>query len=102
MEAWRKLWYIAQSYAEFIVRKYGSGTTVVFDGYEEGPNIKDSMYLRRGQNIYPVVSFTADTELSGKKEEFLSRDVNKQRLICLVSDELRRRGCIVINAVGLT
>jgi len=59
----------------------GSATTVVFDGYDEGPSIKDNTHERRGQNIHPIVSFTAEIEFSGKQEEFLSRDVNKQRLI---------------------
>src|SRR6218665_1511481 len=41
---------IAQSYADFTVRQYGAGTTVVFDGYEQGPSIKDNTHLRRGQS----------------------------------------------------
>lgn len=91
---------IASSYADFTIRHYGSASTIVFDCYEEGPTIKDNTHLRRGHSIHPVVSFTADTKFSGKKEEFLSRDVNKQRLIRMVSDELRKRGCTVINAIG--
>jgi len=59
----------------------GSATTVAFDGYDEKPSVKDNTHERRGQNIHPIVSFTVETEFSGKKEEFLSRDVNKQRLI---------------------
>ena len=50
--------------------------------------------------MYPVISFTAETELSGKKEEFLSRAINKQKLIWLVSDALRKMDCIVVNASG--
>jgi len=91
---------IAQSYADFTIRHYGSATTVVFDGYDEGPSIKDNTHERRGQNVHPIVSFTAETEFSGKKEEFLSRDVNKQRLIQMISDELRERDCTVVNSIG--
>ena len=91
---------IAQSYADFTIRHYGSATTVVFDGYDEGPSIKDNTHERRGQNIHPIVGFTAATEFTGKKEEFLSRDVNKQRLIQMISDELRKRDCTVVNALG--
>ena len=58
----------------------GSATTVVFDCYDEGQSVKDNTHERRGQNMHPIVSFTVETEFSGK-EEFLSRDVNKQRLI---------------------
>ena len=79
---------------------YGPYTTIVFDGYEEGPSIKDNTHQRRGRNVHHVVSFTAQTELSGKKEEFLSRDTNKQRLIQMISDQLRERDCTVVNAHG--
>ena len=50
--------------------------------------------------MHPVVRFTAETELSGKKEEFLSRDTNKQRLVRMISDQLRERDCTVVNAHG--
>ena len=50
--------------------------------------------------MHPVVSFTAETEFSGKKEEFLSRDTNKQRLILMISDQLTERDCSVVNAHG--
>ena len=79
---------------------YGADTTIVFDGYGEGPSIKHNTHQRRGRNVHHVVSFTAQTELSGKKEEFLSRDTNKQTLIQKISDQLRERDCIVVNAHG--
>ena len=91
---------IAESYADFAIRRYGVAT-VVFDGYTGGPSIKDNTHQRRlGQKVHPVVSFTAETEFAGKKEEFLSRDSNKQGLIDLISGELRKRGCHVINSPG--
>ena len=67
---------------------YGSATTVVFDGYEQGPSIKDNTHQWRGQNIHPVVNFTSGSKLIGKKEDILSRDRNKQSLIKMISDEL--------------
>ena len=93
---------IAQSYADFSIRHYGSAT-VVFDGYGGGPSIKDNTHQRRGrQNVHPVVNFTAETEFLGKKYDFLSRDCNKQGLINIISDELRKNNCNVINASGDT
>ena len=67
------------------MRNYGQAT-VVFDGYGEGPSIKDNTYLGRGKNLHPVISFTAETEFSGKKEEFLSHDKNKTDIISLKGD----------------
>ena len=91
---------IAKSYADFAIRHYGPATTVVFYGYDEGPSIEDNTQQRRGRNMHPVFSFTAETEISGKKEEFLSRDTNKQRLIRMISDQLRENYCTVANAHG--
>ena len=91
---------IAQSYADFTIRHYGLNATVVFDGYGEGPTIKDNTHQRRGQNIHPIVNFTAETKFDGKKDEFLSRDINKQRLINLISAEIEQKGCTVVNAAG--
>ena len=91
---------IAELYADFTIRRYGLAT-VVFDGYDGGPSIKDNTHKRRvGQKVHPVVSFTAETEFTGKKDDFLSRDTNKQGLIDLIGGELRQRGCSVINSPG--
>ena len=90
---------IAESYAEFTVRCYGQ-VTVVFDGYGEGPSIKDSTHQRRGKNLHPIISFTAETEFSGKKEDFLSRDKNKADMIAVISTALTKRGHHVIQSPG--
>ena len=47
------------------------------------------------------MNFTSETEFEGKQEEFLSRGSKKQQLISLISDELRRVGCTVIQAKGI-
>ena len=91
---------IAKSYPDFAIRHYGPATTVVFDGYEEWPSIKYNTHQRRGRNMHSVVNFTAETGFSGKREAFLSRDTNKQRLIRMISDQLRERDCTVVNAHG--
>ena len=41
--------------------------------------------------IHTVVSFTAETDFSGKKEEILSKDTTKQRVIRVIRVELRER-----------
>ena len=47
-----------------------------------------------------LVSSRLIFKLSCKKDEFLSRDTNKQRLIKMISDQLRERDCIVVSAHG--
>ena len=82
---------IAESYANFTVRHYGQAT-VVFDGCCEGLSVKDNTHQRRRKNLHPIVSFTAETEFSGKKEDFLSRDKNKVDMIALISTALIKKG----------
>ena len=60
-------------------------------GCEEESTIKDDTHQRRGYNIHTVVSFTAETDFSGKKEEILSKDTTKQRVIRMIRGELRER-----------
>ena len=50
--------------------------------------------------MHPVISFTEETEFSGKKEAFLSRDKNKAALITLITAALIRKGCHVIQSPG--
>ncbi len=90
---------IAQSYASFVTCHYDKAT-VVFDGYERGPSIKDNTHQRRGQYTQPVVRFNADTEFVGKKDDFLSTPCNKQGLIDMITRELQAGGSTVINAAG--
>jgi len=90
---------IAESYAEFTVRNYGLAT-VVFDGYGAGASIKDNTHQKMGKNLHPVISFTEETKFSGKKEAFLSRDINKAAMITLISAALIRKGCRVIQSPG--
>jgi len=50
--------------------------------------------------MHPIVCFTAETELSGKEEDFLSHDENKADMIALISTALTKRGCHVIQSPG--
>ena len=88
---------IAKSYANFTIRHYGSATKAAFDGCEEEPPIKDDTHQKTCFNIQTIVSFTAEADYAGKKEECVSRDKNKHRLNPVISDELRERECHVVN-----
>ena len=61
----------------------------IVKGCEKKSTIKDDTHQRRGHNIHSSVSFTAESDLSGKKEELLSRDTTRQRVVPMISDELR-------------
>ena len=46
------------------------------------------------------VSFTAETDISGKKEDFFFRDKKKADMFALISTALTKRGCHVIQSLG--
>ena len=73
---------------------------MVFDGYLARPSVKDSTHQRHQRKHHPKVSFIPATMFSGKKEEFLSQGCNKQGLINMISDSLREKGFMVMNAEG--
>lgn len=91
---------IAEEYASFTISKYGVAT-VVFDGYSGEPSIKDNEHQRRQRKAHPIVRFDSNTVFSsGKMEDFLSKDSNKQQMINLISGKLKDKGCEVIHAHG--
>ncbi|KAI3379074.1 hypothetical protein SNEBB_002215 [Seison nebaliae] len=90
---------IADDYASFTVRHYAKAT-VVFDGYGVGPSIKDGTHQRRRRTNANKVNITETTKFVGKKEDFLSNEANKEAIIQLITERLRQRDCIVIQAEG--
>ena len=51
-------------------------------------------------NMHPIVSFTAETEFSGKNEDFFVSWQNKADTIALISTALTERGCHLIQSPG--
>ena len=48
-----------------------------------GPNIKDSTHIRRSKKTGKDILFQPEMKISGKKDEFLTNEFNKQRFIIL-------------------
>lgn len=91
---------ICQMYVDYVMRKY-SQATVVFDGYMDGPSIKDMTHKRRtGGRTGPTVHFHGQTLLCSKKEDFLRNKENKQRFISMLGSKLETAGCTVLYAKG--
>ena len=72
----------------------------MFDGYAS-TNTKDMTHQRRSKgNAGTTVTFTADTPVTMKKEQFLANRQNKQRFIFMLSEELTKNYCEVHHASG--
>jgi hypothetical protein len=85
------------------VTSFGLCVSVVFDGYETGPSIKDQEHARRslkaGQSA-PDRQINIDTKNIGNQEAFLSNVNNKMALINLLTDYLQQHGISVHQASG--
>ena len=91
---------IYQMYVDYVMRKY-SRATVVFDGYVDGPSIKDVTHKRQtGGRSCSTVHFHGQTILCSKKEDFLRNKENKQRFINMLGSKLEIAGCTVLYSKG--
>ena len=89
---------IPEDYVSFTVENYGRAT-VVFDGYEVGPSIKDCAHQRQNRKLnVNKVNITEATIFSGKKDDFLSNGANKQALIQLIMERMKQKEYDVIQA----
>ena len=90
---------IAKIYVSFVMKTYGNAT-VIFYGHSQ-PSIKDMTHLRRqGNKTSNAIKFNINTNFLGKQEEFLKNPSNKERLIALISSELKNEGCYLIICDG--
>ena len=71
--------------------------TIVFDGYKNGPSIKDATHRRRTAGKSSV-TFTGQMVNKVNKDEFLANRLNKQRFIYLLGMALQSAGHRVVHA----
>ena len=84
-------------YVDYVTKKYGKAV-IVFDGYADGPSVKDCTHQRRGHGAGPDVIIKSQSVLTLKKKDFLANKVNKQRFISLLTESLEKAGCQVTQA----
>ncbi len=76
----------------YVTKKYGKAT-VVIDGYDNGPDIKDVTHKRHNHGTGPTVALNLQTVVTLKKKEFLSNRVNKRKFLSVLSSQLEEVGC---------
>ena len=88
---------VAEHYANFVLKTYGVAT-VVFDGYKDAPSVKDNTHFRRGKTGHATVHVSADAVVASKRENFLENASNKNQIIKLIMQKLRKCRCSVNQA----
>lgn len=92
---------IANLYADYVQKKYGTPSVIVFDGYEGGPSTKDSTHQRRSKgHMEPTINFADDMICKSQKDHFLANKANKQKMINLIGEKLKDRGFKVVHCDG--
>ena len=84
---------VCQSYISHILKHYGTGTTVVFDGYSNATSTKVVEQRRRAQkHISCDIIFDEDTPTTTSQAAFLTNSQNKTRLIQALRDKMSMSG----------
>lgn len=87
---------ICSDYCNLVKANYGSAH-VVFDGYCNGPSVKDVTHERRTKGTVGTrVQFDFRTPFKTKKETFLSNVENKQNFIDMLGNHLTEVGCKIV------
>jgi len=89
-----------QLYVSYLKKFYGdpSVVIVVFDGYGNGPNIKDHEHLRRSSKCAPDVVFDQNRAVFKDQTAFLANEVNKQHFVAFLISHLQSAGYSVQQA----
>ena len=93
---------VFEQYATDIRTRYGTQVTIVFDGYNSGPSIKDHEQRRRSSTTgkAPDVKFHPTMKTNDNQSMFLANSNNKKLFISLLSHHLTERGYEVIQATS--
>ena len=74
---------IVQQYSEYLISKYGL-CTIVFDGYDNGPSIKDHEHMRKCKTTSAFVKIVPHALVVHKDQHILlSNEKNKSQFIHL-------------------
>ena len=90
---------MVKQYVSYVHVKYGN-CFIVFDGYKQGPWIKDHEHERRGRTACADIQLAESMEAHVHQETFLSNEGNKAQFISLLSRYLESDGQRVHNSTG--
>ena len=92
---------ICSSYVKYVLKHYGKGTMIVFDGYDGTPSTKDTTHIRRSKGkLGKPVAVKGNMILNMKKQDFLLNFENKQSFLKLLGDQMNNAKLECIHAKG--
>ena len=90
---------IGQQYVDYMRSHYNSKRYVAFDGYGNGPNIKDHEHVRRAGASAPDVVFDFSKTIYHDQSSFLANERNKKKIVAFLMICLQHAGFVVDQAV---
>ena len=92
---------ICTLYINYVIKHYGGGTIVVFDGYGNGPSKKDITHIRHCKwKVGRAVLFLEQTVLNMPKDEFLVNLDNRQRFLEVLTSKMNSSNLYAIQSSG--
>ncbi|KAG1661618.1 hypothetical protein GQR58_021318 [Nymphon striatum] len=91
---------VIYQYYSYVTSNYGISSTVVFDGYSDGPSVKDHEHNRRIMTSggYAHIQIEHHAKVLSNQHGFLANDENKSKLIDQLSLRTKIYDVIRINA----
>ncbi len=90
---------IVKQYVKYVHAKYGH-CDIVFDGYMQGPSIKDHEHRRRVRKACADIQLLESMQAHINQETFLSKEGNKAQFLSLLCRYLEFDGHAVHNSTG--
>ena len=90
---------IAMQYVHYVQAKYGYAC-IIFDGYNQGPSIKDHEHGRRVTKMCADIQLSESMEARVDQETFLGNEQNKSQFIAVLRHYLEDNSQVVAQSTG--
>lgn len=91
---------VIYQYVSYLRSRFSGNVTIVFDGYGNGPTVKDHEHTRRARKSSPAVVFDDLTVVYKDQEAFLANEENKTRFLHILSQQLLSNGYDIHQATS--
>src|SRR6218665_912008 len=82
-------------YVQYVLSHFGMNVTIVFDGYCNGPNMKDHEHDRRSLRAAPDIVFDENNPVYNNRTAFLTNESKKKAFLSNLICKLRCTGISV-------
>jgi hypothetical protein len=91
---------VVQQYVNYVWKHFGCNCIVVFDGYCNGPSIKDHEHQKQAVKSCPDITVEEFKPVHHNQSVFLTNEYNKKSLIVLLTEKFADAGYVVKEALN--